>query len=161
MVFYWVILCCRVLSHLVHAPSCRCPTAPLGPLLGVDGVPPCPWFCPPGSLGRNQSLCLRHDTGTSTAFSILHFLSVLTSMPVHDILQSLESLYCRASYVHATINSSVRSLNGSCWVLHVPYSTALVRLHESSSYFWRKTLIFLTRDYMHLMISNESIQNSS
>lgn len=163
MVFDQVILHCGIFSHLVHAFSCLSPTI----LLTLSSSMPAqtsswirwrlflPWalltwvfevsqacqlpWCPP-------CLFLRHDSATSTAFSTLHFLPGLTSMPADDTFWSLESKYRRDYFVHATINSSVRLLNGSCKMLVVLYSAALLRLRERPSHLQRKLLIFLSRD---------------
>ncbi|XP_073677303.1 mitochondrial glutamate carrier 1-like [Garra rufa] len=69
-----------------------------------------------------SNLFLERDSANSTAFPAFHFLPVLTSMLADDTLQSL---YCRASLVRTTMNSSVRPLNGSCKMLLVPYNAAL------------------------------------
>lgn len=78
----------------------------LGPLSGVDGVSPWAGTCWPGSSGSSSdtkvptnAFCLRHDSATFTVFSAFHFLPDLTSVPADDTLQSLDSLYCRASLV--------------------------------------------------------------
>lgn len=95
----------------------------------------------------HTSLLSQCDSATSTVFSHLLFLPILILKPAAETIQSLESLYCGASLVHATLNFSVRPLIGRRRVLLVPYSAALAKLHGCPSHLQKKLLIFLSRHY--------------
>lgn len=148
MMFDQLILQCGIPSHLPPAHCCLSSTVLRSPsssthaqtsswirwglsllwalptwVFGKYPEPPLPVAMVP-----NSAFCLRRDYATSYPFSALHVIPVLTSMPADNSFWSLESLCCRASLVHATIKSSVRSLNGSCKILMVLYSAELLRL---------------------------------
>lgn len=67
--------------------------------------------------------------GLTSAVSVFYFLSVRISASDAKTFGSFQPLYCSASLVQATLNSSKVLLNRCYFMLHFPYRAAQVRLH--------------------------------
>ncbi len=128
-------------SHFIQAPCCRMTTAllvrsssteartssctslclsfPLAELYRVALRLPSPAL--PCATVPRMALCFSRVSACWTASAAFHFLPVLTTIPAPDTLASLDPEYCRCSWAHATMNSSLTELKGAwaCWCSHI------------------------------------------
>lgn len=98
----------------------------------------------PIATATTTALCLSLAFTASSSLVALHFLLVSISMLATETFGVLESLYCSASLVQMTLDSSVMLLSGSCRMLFFPYRAALLRLQGKPNQLWRYPLIFLS-----------------
>lgn len=82
-----------------------------------------------------MALCLNPDSASSGSLEVLHSLQVQSSVSAADTL--LDSLYCIASLVQETMNSSVMMLKGSFRVLFFPYRAVVLKLCNRPSHLQR------------------------
>lgn len=80
------------------------------------------------------------------ASATIHFLPVLTMMPVLATLGLPDSVYCCYSHAHVTMHSSLTDLKGRLSLLLFPYSMMLLKLQGNPSHL---LLTFLSKKVFH------------